>query len=101
MIAYPNRRLRVPGLEDAAARVCLCCQVGRFGFAADSPTETAMLDGGTGQLIGEALVYAQTLRLRGRWLADWLRQSPLRDRLLLIGMYAEVSLLLVVASDQK
>ena len=34
-----------------------------------------MLDGGTGQLIGEALVYAQTLRLRGRWLADWAQQN--------------------------
>jgi len=35
--ANPNRRLRVPGADDAAARVFLCCQVGRFGFAPDSP----------------------------------------------------------------
>ncbi len=36
-LVYPNRRLRVAGLEVAAARVFLCCQVGRFGFAPDSP----------------------------------------------------------------
>ena len=35
--AKPNRRLRVPCLEDAAVGVCLCCQVGRFGFAPASP----------------------------------------------------------------
>ena len=33
----PNRRPRVPGLEDAAVGTCLCCQVRRFGFASDSP----------------------------------------------------------------
>ena len=38
-LANPNRRLRVPGLEDAAVGVCLCCQVGRFGFALDSPQQ--------------------------------------------------------------
>ncbi len=27
----------MPGGEDASARLPLCCQVGRFGFAADSP----------------------------------------------------------------
>lgn len=48
-----------------------------------------MIAGGTGQLVREALIYARTLRLRGAWLARWLRQSPLRDRLLSIGMYAE------------
>ncbi len=36
-LVYPNRRLRVAGLEVAAARVFLWCQVGRFGFAPDSP----------------------------------------------------------------
>lgn len=36
-LANPNRRPRVLGLEDGAARVCLCCQVRRFGFARDSP----------------------------------------------------------------
>ncbi len=36
-LVYPHRRLRVPGLEVAAARVFLCGQVGRFGFAPDSP----------------------------------------------------------------
>jgi len=36
-LANPNRRLRVSGMEDAAAGLCLCCQVGRFGFAPDSP----------------------------------------------------------------
>jgi len=35
--AHPNRRLRVPSPKEAAARVFLCCQVGRFGFALDSP----------------------------------------------------------------
>jgi hypothetical protein len=39
-----NRRLRVPGLEDAAVGVCLCCQVGRFGFAFDSPQRRAALN---------------------------------------------------------
>ena len=53
------------------------------------PLGGVVIAGGTGQLIREALIYAQTLRLRGSWLADWLRQSPLRDRLLSIGMYAE------------
>ena len=33
----PKRRRRVVGLEDAPASVRLCCQVGRFGFALDSP----------------------------------------------------------------
>jgi hypothetical protein len=33
----------VPGREDAAARVRLCWQVGRFGFAPDSPTERARI----------------------------------------------------------
>ena len=37
----PNRRPRVPGLEDAGFGVCLCCQVGRFGFARDSPAESS------------------------------------------------------------
>ncbi len=27
------------GPESAAARICLCCQVGRFGFALDSPRQ--------------------------------------------------------------
>ncbi len=50
-LAYPNRRLRVAGLEVAAARVFLCCQVGRFGFAPDSPQRSfvdwpARTDGG-------------------------------------------------------
>ena len=36
----PNRRLRVRGLECAVARVFLCCQVGRFGFAFHSPRST-------------------------------------------------------------
>jgi hypothetical protein len=36
-LAHPNRRRRVSGLDDAAVGVCLCCQVGRFGFASDSP----------------------------------------------------------------
>ena len=53
------------------------------------PLGGVVIAGGTGQLIREALIYAQTLRLRGRWLANWLRQSPMRDRLLSIGMYAE------------
>ncbi len=35
-----ERRLRVPSREDAAARVRLRCQVGRFGFAPDSPLES-------------------------------------------------------------
>ena len=35
-LAEPNRRLRVPDPEDAAVGVCLCCRVGRFGFAPDS-----------------------------------------------------------------
>ena len=42
-LANPNRRLRVPGLEGAAVGVCLCCQVGRFGFAPDSPQRGAGL----------------------------------------------------------
>ena len=37
----PDRRPRVWGQGDAAVRVCLCCQVGRFGFAFDSPERTA------------------------------------------------------------
>ena len=36
-LANPNRRLRVPGADGAAASVFLYCQVGRFGFASDSP----------------------------------------------------------------
>jgi hypothetical protein len=35
-LAHPNRRRRVRGLEGAAARVFLCWQIGRFGFAFDS-----------------------------------------------------------------
>jgi hypothetical protein len=50
------------------------------------PLGGVVVAGGTGQLVREALIHAQTLGLRGRWLADWLRQSPLRDRLLSIGM---------------
>ena len=42
-LANPNRRLRVPGADNTAARVFLCCQVGRFGFAFDSPEPTAEL----------------------------------------------------------
>ncbi|HKJ23267.1 MAG TPA: GMC family oxidoreductase N-terminal domain-containing protein, partial [Myxococcota bacterium] len=53
------------------------------------PLGGVVVAGGTGQLVREALTYAKTLRLRGSWLASWLRQSPLRDRLLSIGMYAE------------
>jgi choline dehydrogenase-like flavoprotein len=53
------------------------------------PLGGVVIAGGTGQLVREALIYAKTLRLRGSWLASWLRQSPLRDRLLSIGMYAE------------
>jgi choline dehydrogenase-like flavoprotein len=53
------------------------------------PLGGVVIAGGTGQIVREALIYARTLRLRGSWLASWLRQSPLRDRLLSIGMYAE------------
>jgi hypothetical protein len=38
---HPNRRLRVPGLEDAAVGVRLCCLVGRFGFALPNHPEFA------------------------------------------------------------
>jgi hypothetical protein len=38
--AHPNRRLRVPSPKEAAARVFLCCQFWRFGFAPDSPRST-------------------------------------------------------------
>ena len=38
-LACPNRRLRVPAPKNAAARAFLCCQVGRFGFALDSPQQ--------------------------------------------------------------
>ena len=41
--AHPHRRLRVPRLKEAAAHVFLCCQVGRFGFALDSPQRRAGL----------------------------------------------------------
>jgi hypothetical protein len=44
VLADPNRRLWVPGLEDASARVFLCCRVGRFGFAFDSPQRRAALN---------------------------------------------------------
>ena len=37
-LAHPNRRLRVRGREVGADRVRLRCQIGRFGFARDSPT---------------------------------------------------------------
>jgi hypothetical protein len=41
--APPNRhrRRRAPGLESAAARVGLCCEVGRFLFAGDSAQRRA------------------------------------------------------------
>jgi hypothetical protein len=39
-----NRRLRVSGLDEAAVGVCLCCQVGRFGFASDSPQRRTALN---------------------------------------------------------
>ncbi len=42
-LVYPNRRLRVLGPRYAAARVFLRCQVGRFGFAFDSPQRRAGL----------------------------------------------------------
>ncbi len=35
--AHPNRRLGVSGLDGAPTCVFLCCQVGRFAFAPDSP----------------------------------------------------------------
>ena len=31
-----DRRRLIRGLEEAAFGVCLCCEVGRFGFARDS-----------------------------------------------------------------
>jgi hypothetical protein len=40
-LGKPKRRPRVLGLEDDAARVCLCCQVRRFGFASGSPSESS------------------------------------------------------------
>ncbi len=36
-------RIGLATLEDAAARVYLCCQVGRFGFAPDSPGESLVM----------------------------------------------------------
>ena len=36
-LTNPNRRPRVPGFEEAAVGARLRCQVGRFGFALDSP----------------------------------------------------------------
>jgi len=42
-LAKPNRRRRVSGLEDAAVGVCLCCEVGRFGFARGSSQRRAAL----------------------------------------------------------
>jgi hypothetical protein len=39
-LADPNRRMRVAGWDGDAGRVCLCSQVGRFGFAFDSPRST-------------------------------------------------------------
>ena len=42
-LAYANRRLGIRGPKDAAARGFLCCQVGRFGFAFDSPRRRARL----------------------------------------------------------
>jgi hypothetical protein len=35
-LSYPDRRRRFPRPIDAVIRGCLCCQVGRFGFALDS-----------------------------------------------------------------
>jgi len=35
-VAHPNRRRRIRGRDDASGCVCLCWQVGRFGFALDS-----------------------------------------------------------------
>ena len=55
----------------------------------DRPLGGIVVTGGSGQPISEALVYAQTLQMRGSWLSSWLKQSPLRDRLLSVGMYAE------------
>ena len=46
--AHPNRRPRVPRLEDAAVDVRLCGQVGRFGFVLDSPQRRAVLNRFTG-----------------------------------------------------
>jgi hypothetical protein len=51
-LAHPNRRLWVPGLEDASARVFLCCRVGRFGFALGSPPRRAGLNRFTSIPIG-------------------------------------------------
>jgi gluconate 2-dehydrogenase alpha chain len=53
------------------------------------PLGGVVIAGGTGQLVLEAMIYARTFRLRGTWLESWLRQSPMRDRLLSMGMYAE------------
>ena len=36
-LAKPDRRRWGLGLEEATFGVCLCCEVGRFGFALDSP----------------------------------------------------------------
>ena len=43
--AEPKRRLRFPGVKGAAVGDCLCCQVGRFGFA--SAKTEAQLTGNT------------------------------------------------------
>ena len=53
------------------------------------PLGGIVVTGGTGQIIREALIYAKHFRLRGSWLARWLRESPMRDRLLSLGLYAE------------
>jgi choline dehydrogenase-like flavoprotein len=39
--------------------------------------------------IMEALAYARMLKLRGARLAEWLRQSPMRERILSVTMYGE------------
>jgi hypothetical protein len=48
----PNRRPWVSGLEDAAGGVCLCCEVGRFGFALNSPRRRAAINRRTSAPMG-------------------------------------------------
>jgi choline dehydrogenase-like flavoprotein len=53
------------------------------------PLGGLVLAGQTGSLVEEGIQYATRLGASGRRLERWLRQSPLRDRVLAATMYAE------------
>jgi hypothetical protein len=72
---YPNRRRRVRSAKDDESRIRLCGQVGRFGFALDSPTDSRRIDPPTGSRSDTGWLEALPLLLLELFLLLFLRRK--------------------------